>query len=278
VKGVLAARPTDPQTLQTAFRVYLHTPQWQSATVIGPRLIAADTAAADSTYFIRMAAAYHALHDPQQAAVVLHQGTVKFPTNADLWQLYSQDLRETGQILQANTALKRAIALNPTMSVGLLQLAGVYFTDHQPDSAYAMLQQAAASPDADKAMIAQTAFAQGGQFYQNATGPTSRADYQQALRFLQLSNQLTPSTDAQFLVSAAAFAIMQSAVQEANTSKSCPLAHLAQYSASEVPAGLEAGTHDPKYQASATQMREVLPQIQRAIEGEIKKFCRSGDH
>jgi tetratricopeptide (TPR) repeat protein len=274
VKGVLDENPTDPKTLQTAFRVYLRAQQWQSATAIGSRLIKVDTAAADSIYFMRMAAAYEAIHEPQQAAAMLNQGTVKFPNNADLWQLYSQNLRQTGHVPEANTALRRAIALNPKMGIGLLQLANVYLKNHQPDSAYAMLQQAAMAPDADRQMIAQTTLAQGGQLYKDATGPTSRADYQQALRFLQLSNQITPSTDAQFLVSAAAFAIMQSAAQEANDTKSCTLARLAQHMAGEVPAGLTAGEHDPKYRASAAQMVQVLPQLRSAIEGEIKKYCR----
>jgi predicted Zn-dependent protease len=271
---VLGENPTDPQTLQTSFYVYLHAQRWQSATAIGSRLIKVDTAAADSIYFIRMAAAYQAMHEPQQAVAVLNQGTVKFPNNADLWELYSQNLRQTGQVSEANVALKRAVALNPKMGVGLLQLADVYLTNHQPDSAYAMLQEASTATSVDLSMIAQTALAQGGQLYQNATGPASRADYQQALRFLQLSNQLMPSTTAQFLVSAAAFAIMQSAAQEANDTKSCTLARLAQHTEDDVPAGLTIGVHDPKYQASATQMMQVLPQLRSAIEGEVKKFCR----
>jgi tetratricopeptide (TPR) repeat protein len=271
---LLNKNPDDPQTLQTAFLVYVHTHQWPLVTKVGTRLTTLDTAAADSTYFLRMAAAYEAQNQPQQAITILQQGTTKFSNSATLWQLYAQDLRQAGQTADADAALKRAVALNPKMSVALLQLADAYLTNHQPDSAYAMLQQATTAPDADKALIGKTAFAQGARLYQNATGPASRADYQEALKFFQLSNQLAPSTDAQFLGAASSFAIMQSAVQEATNTKSCPLARMAEHASGEIQAGLTAGAADPKYQASAAQMTQALPQLRTAITGEVKKFCR----
>ena len=274
IGDLLAKNPDDLQTLQTGFLVYVYTHQWPSVTTLGPRLITIDTAAADSTYFLRMAAAYEAQHQPQQAITMLQQATTKFPSNATLWQLYSQDLRQAGQTADADAALKRAVALNPKMGVALLQLADAYLTNHQPDSAYAMLQQATTAPDADKALIGQTAFAQGARLYQNATGPASRADYQEALKFFQLSNQLAPSTDAQFLGAASSFAIMQSALQEATTTKSCTLARMADHASSDIQTGLTVGAADPKYQASAAQMTQALPQSRTAITAEVKKFCR----
>lgn len=273
VGQLVTKNPDDPHTLLTAFGVYVHTHQWPLVLSTGPKLIRLDTTMADSTYFLRMAAAYQNQNQPQQAIGMLQQGTTKFPNSATLWQVYAQDLRQSGRTADADAALKRAVALNPKMSLALLQLADMYAANHQPDSAYVMLQRATSAPDADRSLIAQAAFAQGARLYQDAKGPTSRADYQQAIRFLDLSNQLSPSTDAQFLSAASSFAVMQSAAQEANTSKSCSLARLADQSAGAIQAGLDAGAKDPKYQASAKQMQQTLPQFRTAIAGELKRFC-----
>ncbi len=239
VGTLLDQSPNDPQVLRTAFLVDLTAQRWSSVTALGPRLITADTAAADSAYFVRMATAYQAQNDVPHAIVVVRQGTTKFPTKAALWQL--------------------AVQLD--------------LTNHQPDSAYAALQQAAAVPGIEKPVLAQTALGAGGHLYKEATASRNRADYQQALRFLQLSNQLEPSIDAQFLGAATSFAIMQDAAQEAKDTKSCSLAHLAQQAAGDVEGGLTAGAHDPKYQASATQMQHALPQLRSAVDAEVTQFC-----
>ncbi|MEO8334101.1 MAG: hypothetical protein ABI664_03960 [bacterium] len=49
-----------------------------------------------------------------------------------------------------------------------------------------------------------------------------------ALRFLQLSQKLSPSPNAGFLVGSAAFGIAQLAATELSSAKSCPIATIAQ--------------------------------------------------
>jgi hypothetical protein len=87
-----------------------------------------------------------------------------------------------------------------------------------------------------------------------------------------LSNQLETSTDAQFLAGASAFLIGQSAVNEAQDTKSCTLARLAKenfgIAQENVPAGLQ------QYKDAAQQLLTAIPQFTPAVDDQIRRFCK----
>lgn len=274
VKDLLQRNPGDPQLTRTAFLVFLAAQDWQDAVATGPLLVQADTAAADSLYFVRMAAAYTSLNQPQQALTLLQQGTARFPNNATLWLATASAYGKAGQQQQSVAALRRALTLNPRVENGSLLLANAYAQMSMPDSVLAVLQRASTQPGVDRQTLAQFALAQGSNAFKAANASKSRADYQRALALLQLSNRIAPSVDAQFLIGATSFSIGQSAATEANESKSCTLAQLARQSFADAETGLRAGTGNPQYQAAAQQYLQYIPQFGPAVRSQIQRFCR----
>ena len=87
-----------------------------------------------------------------------------------------------------------------------------------------------------------------------------------------MADQLQPSADAKFLAGASAFLIGQSAVNEAQDTKSCALARLAKenfgIAQENVPAGLTA------YPDAAKQLLTAIPQFTPAVDDQIRRFCK----
>ncbi len=274
VRELLQRDPGDPQLLHTAFLVYLAANDWQNAVTTGPELIKADTAAADSLYYLRMAAAYGSLNNADSSIALWRAGSTRFPNSGTLALGLASSLRKAGRTAEATEALKRAAATNPTNPQVQLLLADTYAQANQPDSVAAILTRGATLPGADKNLFAQYALGQGSNLFKAANASKNRADFQKAISMLQISNQIQPSPDAQFLIGASSFMIAQSAAQDANTAKSCELAQTAQSSLNQAAAGLQAGAASDQYKAAATQYLGYVPQFRPAIESEVKRFCR----
>jgi hypothetical protein len=121
-------------------------------------------------------------------------------------------------------------------------------------------------------MLAQVALKTGSDAYKAGTASKNRADLQRAVQFLTLSDQLESSADAKFLAGASAFAIGQSAVNEAQETKSCTLARLAKTNFAtaqeNVPAGLTS------YADAAKQLLTAIPQFTPAVDDQIRRFCK----
>jgi tetratricopeptide (TPR) repeat protein len=266
----LAQNPGDPKTLQMAWRIFLAANQFQKALSAGEEMIRADTSLADSSYFIRSAAAAASL-DPARAAQIVSQGVAKFPSNTTLLVVQAATLSKAGQNAQALTAINRALAVNPKVEGGYAQKALILSAMNMPDSVLNTLKMAAAG-GGDKKTLAQVALKSGSDAYKAGNVSKSRTDLQRAVQFLTLSNQLDTSTDAQFLAGASAFLIGQSAVNEAQDTKSCTLARLAKenfgIAQENVPAGLQA------YKDAAQQLLTAIPQFTPAVDDQIRRFCK----
>ena len=221
------------------------------------------------------------------------QATAKFPGNGWFWLSYARELNDGGEPQQAADALRRVISMN---SAGVyitrisMRLILLYDATGAPDSVYAVTQRAVQMPAFVKERgpaAANLVLRQGNKLVQAVapvpggtpmSGDTIRADLQNALKFLQLSNQIKPSVEAQYLIGAATFQIMQGAADEADKTKSCELAQLAQQSyqdAGPVLRGVISASDNAKYKQQAQDMLGYLPKFQPAIESQIKRFCRS---
>lgn len=270
VEEALRANPGDPKTLNMAWRVYLAANQFDKALTTGTELIRADTAAADTSYFIRSAAAAASIN-PTRAAEIVAQGVAKFPGNASLLLVQANTLNKAGQNAQALAAVNRALAANPRVDGGYAQKALILSSLNMHDSVLAVIRTAASS-GADKTTLAQVALKSGSDAYKAGNASKNRADLQRAVEFLLLSDQLDGSADAKFLAGASAFLIGQSAVNEAQDTKSCTLARLARESFTtaqeNVPAGLQS------YAEAAKQLLTAIPQFTPAVDDQIRRFCR----
>lgn len=270
VEEGLRANPGDPNSLKTAWRVYLAGQQWEKALTTGGEMIRADTAAADTAYYIRSGSAAANI-SAARAAQVLAEGTSKFPGNATLQVVLANTLSKDKQYVPALAAVNRAIAANPRVEGAWAQKALILSNMNMPDSVLATIRAGQAN-GGDKKTLAQVALKTGSDAYKAGNASKKREDLQRAVQFLMLSDQIESSADAKFLAGASSFLIGQSAVNEAQETKSCTLARLAKDSFAvaqeNVPAGLQS------YSDAAKQLLTAIPQFTPAIDDQIKRFCK----
>jgi tetratricopeptide (TPR) repeat protein len=174
-------------------------------------------------------------------------------------------------LLQALEASKKFVAGNPKNGSGYFLLATVQDSLHQYDDLANTLQNARTN-GIDPSTLSQLALKQGSDAYKAGQLSKNRADFQRAIKFLQLSDQLQSSADAKFLLGASAFSLGQSATIEANEKRSCDLARTARDAFNLAQMNLPAGGQ--KYPNEAAQLLTAIPQFTPAVDNEVKRFCK----
>ncbi len=271
VRDLLQNNPGDPQLLNLAWLVYLNAKDYQGAIDVGTEMVRVDSAAATADYYTRLVAAYLSLNQPQKAAEAAARGVAKFPNDPNLLLIVANTLYRAGQLQQALDAAKKAVAANPKNASGYFLLATIQGALNQYDDVVNTLNQAKAN-GADPMGLSQLALKQGSDAYKAGQGSKDRADFQRAIRFLQLSDQLQASADAKFLLGASAFSLGQSATIDANEKRSCELARMARDAFNLASINLPAGGQ--KYPNEAAQLLTAIPQFTPAVDNEIKRFCK----
>jgi tetratricopeptide (TPR) repeat protein len=271
VRDLLQNNPGDPQLLNLAWLVYLNAQNYQGAVDIGTEMVRVDTAAATANYYTRLVAAYTALNQPQKASEAAARGAAKFPNDPNLALVGANSLYKAGQLQQALDAAKKAVAANPKNPQGYFLLATIQGALNQYDDVVNTLNRAKLN-GADATALSQIALQQGSNAYKAGQGSKDRADFQRAIKFLQLSDQLQASADAKFLLGASAFSLGQSATIDANERRSCELARMARDAFAIASMNLPAGGQ--KYPNEAAQLLTAIPQFTPAVDNEIKRFCR----
>ena len=271
VRDLLQNNPGDPQPLNLAWLVYLNAKDYQGAVDIGSEMVRVDTAAATANYYARLVAAYTALNQPQKASEAAARGAAKFPNDGNLSLMGANSLYKAGQLQQALEAAKKAVAANPKNPQGYFLLATIQGALNQYDDVANTLSQAKLN-GADPTGLSQIALQQGSNAYKAGQGSKNRADFQRAIKFLQLSDQLQTSADAKFLLGASAFSLGQSATIDANEKRSCEVARMARDAFNLAQMNLPAGGQ--KYPNEAAQLLTAIPQFTPAVDNEIKRFCK----
>jgi tetratricopeptide (TPR) repeat protein len=208
------------------------------------------------------------LHAENEAA--LPRGLAAFPENPELHVLAAQSLKTSGNAAGALAETQRALAANPKLSHGFLQLAQLQFDVGQVDSAFESTQQAPKYGE-DSATVATFALARGNALYKAATGTQKRQDYQTAMRFLALAEHFKPSPQAKFLLGASALSVSQSAATEAPSTKSCDLSKLADSSLTEAQINLVSGGSVAP-DAAKTYL-DYVAKLRPYIDDQLKTYC-----
>lgn len=271
MRALIQNNPGDPGLLNLGWLVYLNAKEYKDAVAAGEEMARIDTVQATGDFYARLAGAYTAMGQPQKASEAAARGLAKFPNDPNLALFSAQGLVQAGQLQPALEAAKKAIAANPKNPQAYFLLASVQDTLDQYDDLAATLQKAREN-GVDPAMLAPLALKQGNDAYKRGVGSKDRADFQRAIRFLQLSDTLQTSVDAKFLLGASAFSLGQSAVNDANDKKSCDLARMAQSAFNIASINLPAGGQ--KYPNEAAQLLNAIPQFTPAVESEVKRFCK----
>jgi tetratricopeptide (TPR) repeat protein len=271
IQEALKNNPGDPKLLRMAWLVFLAAKQYDLAFQTGAELIKADTAAADSSYFTRTAAAYATQNNLPKAIETLKAGEAKYPNGATLYLTEASVQNKAGNQAAALAAAQHAILINPKIENGCLQVVIIQGAMSQPDAEMATARTCATN-GGDKHTLGQLMLSEGNKLYKAGNTSKDRPTLQRAIQFLQLSDQLEASSDAKFLVGVSAFTIGQSAITEAQGSKSCTLARMAKdnfaMAQENVPAGLQS------YQDAAKQILTAIPQYTPATDEMVKRFCK----
>jgi tetratricopeptide (TPR) repeat protein len=292
--------PDNLPLLKLRWLVHLAFNDWKPALRAGEGLLERDAAAqSDPDFYARLASAYRADSQPSRALATaalgvsrfprdaplfveylqllraeneaaLPRGLAQFPENAELHVLAAQNLKNAGNAAAALEETKRALAANPRLPHGYLQLAQLEIDAAQPESALVAIDLATKNGE-DRATVAQFALARGNALYKAATGTQKREDYQRAIRFLTLAESLAPSPEAKFLLGASALSVSQSAATEATPAKSCELSRLADSSLTDAEINLvSGGSAAPD---AAKQFLDYVAKLRPYVADELKSFC-----
>jgi tetratricopeptide (TPR) repeat protein len=288
--------------LKLKWLVHLANGDWKGAIAGGESLVARDPATqVDPDFYSRLANAYRADSQPIHALSVAANGVSKFPQNAPLNIVYlqllhaenvaampralaafpenaelhvlaAQSLKTSGNSTGALEETRRALAANPKLPHGFLQLAQLEFDVGQMDSALVAMQQATKYGE-DSSTVAQFALARGNALFKTASATQKRDDYQRAIKFLELAEHIAPSPQGKFLLGASELSVSQSAATEAPTAKSCELIKLADSSLTEAEINLVAGGSVAP-DAAKTYL-DYVPKLRPYIADQLKSLCGS---
>jgi len=271
VKDLLQNNPGDPALLNLAWLVYLNAGDYQSAVDVGTEMTRVDTAAASADYYRRLVAAYGQLNQPQKASEAAALGMKKFPNDPTLALLTANMLYKGGQLQLALDAVNKVLAADPKNSNAYFLKSQIQAGLNQNDE-LAQTLQTAKQNGVDPGALSQLALKAGSDAYKAGQASKDIADFQRAIRFLQLSDQLQTSADAKFLLGASAFSVGQTATISANEKRSCDLARTARDAFNLASINLPAGGQ--KYPNEAAQLLTAIPQFTPAVDNEVKRFCK----
>jgi tetratricopeptide (TPR) repeat protein len=271
MRDLLQNNPGDPALLNLAWLVYLNAKDFQGAIDVGAEMVRVDTATATADYYRRVIAAWTSLSQPQRAAEAAAIGLRKYPNDPTISILVANSMFKAGQLQPALDAAKKAVAADPKNPQAYFLLATIQGALNQYDDIANTLNQAKAA-GADPGVLSQLALQQGSNAYKAGQASKDRADFQRAIKFLQLSDQLQASADAKFLLGASAFSLGQSATIDANEKRSCDLARMARDAFNLASINLPAGGQ--KYPTEAAQLLTAIPQFTPAVDNEVKRFCK----
>ncbi len=200
----------------------------------------------------------------------LPRGLAAFPSSAEIHVLAAQTMKSAGNASGALEETKRALAANPKLPHGFLQLAQLEIDAGQADSALIAMDQAAKNGES-AATVAQFALARGNALYKAAQSTQKRDDFQRAIKFLAVAEHTNPSPEAKFLLGASSLSVSQSAATDAAPAKSCELSKLADSSLTDAEINLvSGGSVAPD---AAKQFLEYVAKLRPYVADQVKSFC-----
>ena len=265
--------PGDPSLIRLQWRIYLALKEFKQAAAIGEEMVKADTAAADTVFYTRIASAYLLSGDTAKAAEAAGRGTARFPQNNGLWMLQGQLARQAGQASQALVAFRKAVAIEPKTSDANLMIAQAFAEMGQPDSMMAALQAAETAGDS-KVTIGGMALTQGNKLYRewNAQTPKNVDNAPRILAMLEYSDKVNPSPTAKFLSGVINLVIGQTLLQSNAQTKSCDVANQASDALTNanmlIPQGARA------FPDQAGQLMQALQQFTPFADSQKKTLCK----
>lgn len=223
IDEAVQANPGDPELLRTRWLILLSTRDFKEAFAQGDELVKLDTSFADTTYFIRTAAAYAADSQFQKSAETASKGVAKFPGHPGLTYSQIVALRSAGQNQQALEALEKAISAKIEVENGsYLRLLMLKDLNRATEIVPAARELIAAGDTslAVRQMVVQV----GNDQFRAAGASKSPDDFANAIATLKYADSIASGqlkAQAQFLLGAAYTSLGGIKLQDAYTNKTC---------------------------------------------------------
>jgi tetratricopeptide (TPR) repeat protein len=268
----LAENQGDPGLLKLQYLLLLRLEDFKGAIAAGEEWVAADTAAADTVYFERLARAYLADSQKTKAADAARRGIAKFPKNQTLLTLYPPILAQDGKTQEAIAAWRAAAAAGVPATTVNAQVLRLYIAMNQPDSLFALLREMRADP-ANADLVSGVALQQGNTVRKVCDETKAVEPCTRAITWLAFSDSVKATPDAKFLIGATAFTYGMQKLQDANKSRSCDEAKVAQDMLLTAQINVPAG--GSKYPDNARTLMGYLTQYAPSADQMVKTFCKT---
>jgi tetratricopeptide (TPR) repeat protein len=271
VDDAVKNNPGDASLVKLQWLVHFAAKDIKGALGIGEEMVKLDTASADTTFFIRQAAAYAADSQFQKAAETLARGRQKFPNNMSITSTYVQLLIQTGQTAQA---MELAKGLPPKTAGVWLPIAKAQSdAGAPPDTVMTSLRNAITAGDsAGLVATYATGLGQAEQKKAAAATPKDIDGFRRALTYLQFSDSVQKSAAAAFLQGATHLQKGQALLEQARDKKSCDMAKEATQDFTDAQIFIPRGAAEFREQAG--QLMTALQQLSPYGDQMVKALCK----
>jgi predicted Zn-dependent protease len=271
VEDAVAKNPGDADLQRLRWLILLAVRDYKEAFEAGEELVRLDTAFADTTYFIRTAAAYAADSQPQKAAETAARGVAKFADNGSLNYTLVAALRTSGQTQQALEVLTKATSAGVDVEDAGLLRATLYNDLGDIDGALNAIRESMAKGDSSSAIVALSI---GNSLYQKAAAD-STVGFDKAIEVLKFADEVNKGeqrVQAKFLYGASNALAARALVQQAAASRDCDAAKKAKDYLVEAQINLPAGGSFAPQQAQ--QLIAIAMQLDGFADQVIAAYCK----
>ncbi len=274
IDDAVANNPGDPELLALRWKILLAVKDYKAAFAQGEELVKLDTSFADTTYYNRTAAAFAADSQYQKSAEFAAKGLAKFPNQPGLVYQQVIGLRGAGQNQQALDALNKAMAAKIAVENGAFLRLTLLKDLNRNDEIVPAARELIASGDTStvvRQMIAVVGQAQGVA----AAKSKAPADFELAIKTLMYADSVSTGQAKQvagFVLGSTYLQFSQVKLQEAQATKSCPLAKEAKNLLGDAQIQLPKG--GALYADQMRQMMGAAMQLDTGADQLIKAYCK----
>ena len=274
VDTAVMMNPGEPDLLRLRWLILLAVKDYKEAYAQGEELVRLDTSFADTTYFVRTAAAYQQDSQFQKAAETAAKGLQKFAGHPGLTFVQIAALKQSGQNQQALDALDKANAAKiPVENGGYLRMTLLKDLGRTEELLPAAKGLIAAGDTSTT--LRQTIIGMGNEKLQSGQKTNSEDDYKAALAILTYADSVSKGEVkalAQFLQGAVFVTYGNLKLNMAQQTKNCALAKEAKNMFADAQIMLPRGG-----QSNVNAMRTLMGAVQQldpAADAQVKALCK----
>ncbi len=271
-RSLVDENPGDPGYLKLNWQVLHAAKNYKEAVAAGVAYAAADTAAADSSYFDRQIADLLADSAFAKVAELAGAAAARYPRTTQYLLVKAQNERRAGQLPAAKATLESALVIDPTVNGASYLLAQIASDMGSAADAIKYAQADVATNPANKDRAATLLLSMGKKAYDVGNASKKAEDFRKALPFLKASDEIAPSANAKFLLGVSAYQALAGSSDALRTSRSCDDFKAANDLLTIVNINMPMGGS-----VDANTAKLVLggaAQFEAFIEGSMKKHCK----